>query len=201
MSQTNLSAAEIISITNVYRQSAGLLPLTPDPKLDQAALIKATTMLATHSWSHTFQSHTPWEYLEKVDYQYQYAGENLARNFTSATDVVEAWMNSESHKQNLLNPHYTQTGVAVVPDPNNENQLLIVQYLATPLTQTTSEGSSSEPLFATTKLLSPNLSYQTILITAFIIGFVGTIIVKRIKVIFKNKKSKNHKPSDKFWRQ
>jgi uncharacterized protein YkwD len=44
------------------------------------------------------------------DYVY-YTGENLAMNIDSAAEVVEAWMNSPSHRENMLNPHFTEIGV------------------------------------------------------------------------------------------
>jgi uncharacterized protein YkwD len=56
----------------------------------------------------------PWDFILGEKYDYIYAGENLAKNFSTFDDVVEAWYNSPSHKENLLNKNYTEMGFAIV---------------------------------------------------------------------------------------
>jgi len=131
---SSYSAAEILSLVNAARQTQGLAPLKLNSKLTQAAEAKAQAMLATQSWSHNTPDSTPWKFLDQVGYTYVFAGENLAKNFSQATQVVDAWLNSQSHRNNLLSPSYTETGVAVVPyNDSSSNTVLIVEYLAKPL--------------------------------------------------------------------
>jgi len=56
---------------------------------------------------------TPWYWIEQVGYQYQYAGENLAINFSDSEDVVKAWMESASHRANITKDKYTEIGTGV----------------------------------------------------------------------------------------
>ena len=59
------------------------------------------------------QKKSPWYWIEKNEYDYTYAGENLAINFTNSEDQQKAWMDSPLHKKNILNPNYDEIGVAV----------------------------------------------------------------------------------------
>lgn len=112
---SNISPESIIELTNVERQKLGLSPLTENKLLSEAARQKAADMFAFNYWSHVSPSgRTPWAFFADVGYKYQYAGENLARDFSDPDSIVRAWMNSSSHKENLLNSKYQEIGVAVV---------------------------------------------------------------------------------------
>ena len=56
---------------------------------------------------------TPWSWIEKENYDYNYAGENLAMDFQSAEKMEEAWMASPTHRANILNGKYREIGMAV----------------------------------------------------------------------------------------
>jgi len=73
---------------------------------------------------------SPWDWIDKSGYDYYYAGENLAMNFLDTEEVIKGWLNSPSHRENLLNKDYKDMGIAVVSgDFNNEgiNRILVVQ--------------------------------------------------------------------------
>ena len=56
---------------------------------------------------------------------YKSAGENIAQGQTTAKAVVNAWMNSEGHRANILNKNYTHIGVGYVKDGNYWTQMFI----------------------------------------------------------------------------
>ena len=103
----DISPSEVIRLTNVQRADNGLNPLTESSILDSAALAKGNDMLAKGYWAHFApDGTTPWSFFLKFGYKYSYAGENLARDFGDASSAVDAWMNSPSHRENMLNPNY-----------------------------------------------------------------------------------------------
>ncbi len=109
------SADQIISLTNQRRAENGLPVLTFNSFLANAASAKASNMFSENYWAHNSPSgKTPWSFITAAGYKYIYAGENLARDFNDASSVVTAWMNSPSHKSNLLDKNFKEIGVAVV---------------------------------------------------------------------------------------
>ena len=94
----------------------------------------AGDMFAFNYWAHNSPSgRDPWSFFQEVGYKYIYAGENLARDFMNSESVVEAWMNSPSHRENLLNPNYKEIGLAVVNGTlNGVETTLVVQSFGTP---------------------------------------------------------------------
>lgn len=124
---------KIIELTNVERIHRGLSPLRVVNILNQAALAKAGNMFAKNYWAHNAPDGTqPWFFITSSGYQYIRAGENLARDFTDPASVVVAWVNSPSHRENLLNPDYQDIGVAVVDGMLGGAQTtLVVQMFGT----------------------------------------------------------------------
>ena len=112
---SQISTSEVIKLTNQKRQSEGLDILAESELLNSAAKLKGQDMLAKGYWAHVSPDGTqPWDFFKVVGYKYKYAGENLARDFTNPASTVQAWMESTSHRENLLSPHYAEIGVAVV---------------------------------------------------------------------------------------
>jgi hypothetical protein len=132
----DINVEEVIRLTNIERQKNGLPTLTEDLKLDDAARRKAANMFEENYWAHYSPSgKDPWSFINAAGYKFSYAGENLARNFSSSNDVVQAWMNSPSHKENLLNTHYQNVGIAVVPGTLlGQETTLVVQEFGRPST-------------------------------------------------------------------
>ncbi len=113
--ENSVSVSELLVNTNSERQKAGLEPLTLDTRLSDAAYMKAKDMLANEYWSHSSPTGVqPWKWLGDANYNYSYAGENLARNFNSSQGVVSAWMASPSHRDNILKKQYKDVGFATV---------------------------------------------------------------------------------------
>lgn len=112
---STITPGEIILLTNQEREKKNLAPLHSDSLLVEAAAQKAADMLTLDYWAHDSPlGKKPWWFIKNVGYDYSYAGENLARDFTDSNSVVVAWINSPSHRDNLLNSRYQDIGVAVV---------------------------------------------------------------------------------------
>ncbi len=128
---------KVIELTNQEREKAGLPGLQTNSELNQAALAKAADMFENNYWAHISPTGTePWSFITQSGYQYQHAGENLARDFSNPQDVVKAWMASPTHKKNLLDNRHRDIGVAVMDGTlNGVETTLVVQMFGT--TQTT----------------------------------------------------------------
>lgn len=153
----NVSSQELLLITNEKRQEAGLPALTLDNELSGAATNKATDMFSKDYWAHVApDGTTPWVFIQQAGYKYIYAGENLARGYNSASDVINAWMQSPEHKENMLSPNYKNVGFAVSTGKlNGEDTVLVVEMLGstniaqaetTPDSQKTVEVSDTDSL-------------------------------------------------------
>ncbi|MEI6533597.1 MAG: CAP domain-containing protein [Candidatus Roizmanbacteria bacterium] len=143
---TDITVSKLFSLTNGERTKAGLSQLKYNTKLAQAAHAKAEDMFAQNYWAHYAPNgKTPWDFILNSGYQYEYAGENLAKNFLFSQGVVEAWMQSPSHKENLLRKEYTEVGFAVVNGMiNDEPTTLVVQMFGKPAPGALADSSSSD---------------------------------------------------------
>ena len=99
-------AKEVLTLVNQKRQENGLAPLSWNKTLAKAADIRATEIVV--SFSHTRPDGSEWW---SAGAQTQ-MGENLAFGQTSATEVVEAWMKSSTHRGNILSGSYSVIGVS-----------------------------------------------------------------------------------------
>lgn len=126
---TNIQVDELISLTNKEREEAGFTPLVLSPELNEAAQNKAKDMFEKGYWAHNSPDGiTPWSYIINSGYRYIYAGENLARDFNDTQGVVEAWMASPGHRDNILSPNYQDIGFAVVNGKiDGQETTLVVQ--------------------------------------------------------------------------
>lgn len=109
---TEMSTSALLSATNSQRANNGGLPgLTLNSKLAAAAQAKANDMVARNYWSHnTPDGKEPWTFVDAQGYDYQKAGENLAYGFDNSDATVTGWMNSPSHRANILDTSYKEVG-------------------------------------------------------------------------------------------
>lgn len=144
-----IAPEEVIRLTNVERGSRGLPPLKSDPLLTKAAARKAGDMVARDYWAHVSPTGTqPWFFISEAGYSYRYAGENLARDFSDPASVVKAWMNSPSHRDNLLSNRYQDIGIAVVDGRlTGHETTLVVQMFGTKLAAAASPEVSDTASF------------------------------------------------------
>lgn len=134
---TDIRMEQLLTDTNVKRTQAGLAPLTLSETLSQAAAAKAADMFANNYWAHNSPiGKTPWDFIIASGYRYTLAGENLAKNFQTSGGVVDAWMASPSHRDNVLKEGYREVGFAVVNGVlNGEETTLVVQMFGTTSTK------------------------------------------------------------------
>ncbi len=142
---SNISVADVVAQINQQRQTSGESPLKLNSQLNQAASAKAQNMFSLQYWAHVAPDGTqPWFFFKQANYNYAIAGENLARDFSNTPDMVTAWMNSPTHKQNIMNAHYQETGVAVMNGTLLGTQTtLVVQLFGTPQTVTPSVSAAA----------------------------------------------------------
>lgn len=110
---TSMSRSALLSDTNQQRSQAGLPNLSENARLDQSAQAKAEDMIKRNYWAHVGPDGTqPWQYFSDAGYSYRSAGENLAYGFLTAGQTVDAWMNSPTHRANLLG-NYRDVGFGI----------------------------------------------------------------------------------------
>ena len=108
---------ESFDLINAKRTAAGLQPLKIDQEVQNVARAKAQDMVNNNYFSHTSPTYgSPFDMLKNYGIKYKTAGENIAGN-SSNQGAVNAWMNSEGHKANILNSNYNYTGLGVVSSP------------------------------------------------------------------------------------
>ena len=156
LGQVTFSSDQIVALTNGKRAQSGLAALSFNGQLSQAASAKAQDMYAADYWAHNSPSgKTPWSFISASGYRYLYAGENLARDFSDASSVVEAWMASPSHRSNILDDHFKEIGVAVASgDLEGREVILVVQMFGTPVSQIPTQ----QPLVQASPVPSPQSS-------------------------------------------
>lgn len=130
---TSISQQEVIRLTNVERSKAGVGQVTENAKLNQSAMAKAQNMFAENYWAHYAPSgKSPWYWYDQVGYVYAIAGENLARDFDTSQGVINGWMNSKSHRDNMLSGSYKDIGIAVLNGVlDGHETTLVVQHFGT----------------------------------------------------------------------
>jgi len=106
-------ADEVRRLTNVERARVGCAPLHADSRLAAAAQEHSTDMATRHYFSHvTPEGETPWDRAEAAGYSSPSA-ENIAMGYRTPAEVVAAWMQSDAHRQNILNCASRAVGVGL----------------------------------------------------------------------------------------
>ena len=100
-------ALEAFDLVNAERAANGLSSLSWDGNLESAASVRASEISV--SFSHTRPNGRPWH---TVNSRIQ-GGENLAFGFSNADSALTAWMNSPSHRENILWPSFTRIAISV----------------------------------------------------------------------------------------
>jgi hypothetical protein len=128
---SNVNTTDVFTLSNQERTNVGLPALKSDSQLSSAALAKAHDMFAKDYWAHVApDGTTPWSFIYAAGYDYQTAGENLAKGFNTSAGVVAGWMASEHHKENILNTTFVDVGYAAVNGvlQGSETTLVVAMY-------------------------------------------------------------------------
>ncbi|HSX25017.1 MAG TPA: CAP domain-containing protein, partial [Candidatus Andersenbacteria bacterium] len=158
---STITTNRIIQLTNDEREKVGLAPLAINSQLTRAAELKANDMFKNQYFAHISPTGvTPWYWMQQTGYSYEIAGENLAIDFTQAEDIVSAWLASPKHKENMLRPEYTQTGVAVVSGQfKGSTSIIVVHMFGEPLATVppTAEPTPPVSVLLSAKAFPPKL--------------------------------------------
>ncbi|MEI1421150.1 CAP domain-containing protein [Bacillus cabrialesii] len=114
---SSVSAYEkkVVELTNAERQKQGLKPLQIDETLSKSARAKSQDMKDKNYFDHQSPTYgSPFDMMKSFGISYKTAGENIAKGQKTPEEVVKAWMNSEGHRKNILNPNFTHIGVGYV---------------------------------------------------------------------------------------
>lgn len=123
---STLTSNNLLLLINQDRGALGLVPLKYSPVLEGAALLKARDILEKNYFAHLSPTgDKPWDFLKKVGFRYSFAGENLARGYTSVYELENDFLKSPTHRENLLSPLFSETGIAIVKN-------ITVQMFAAP---------------------------------------------------------------------
>lgn len=127
-------APVIEQLTNDERAQNGEQILTLSATLAHAAQMKADDMAAHQYFAHTSPTGVePWYWFKQAGYSFIYAGENLAIDFNDSDQVVDAWMHSPRHRENILKQEYTDIGIGVAQGMyEGHSTLYVVQFFGTP---------------------------------------------------------------------
>ena len=110
---------KVIELINIEREKAGAGTLTESELLYDAACIRACELETFFSHNRPDGSLCFTVYAE-LGIKCNARAENIAAGYASSETVVEAWMKSEGHSRNILNPKYGKIGVGVHQDSNGK---------------------------------------------------------------------------------
>lgn len=110
---------QVLDLVNAERAKVGLNALVLDSSLSNVATMKSQDMIDKNYFSHTSPTYgSPFDVMKKFGISYKTAGENIAYGQKSPKEVVNAWMNSKGHRENILNSSFTHLGVGVAKNSN-----------------------------------------------------------------------------------
>ena len=153
-----VDASTLYSLHNSNRNNSGLGGLTVNSQLVSSATSKAKAMLDSNCWDHYCPPGTsPWSFILGAGYEYIYAGENLAEGFGDNNALMNAWMNSPTHRANVLNGNFTEIGIgfAYGSFQGKENNTIVVVHFGSrqkiqtappaPVKQITTNTNTNQP--------------------------------------------------------
>ena len=117
---------QVIDLTNAQRSKNGLPALKADSQLSGVAQKKSVDMQQNNYFSHTSPTYgSPFDMMRDFGVTYKSAGENIAQGQRTPQEVVNAWMNSEGHRKNILSANFTHIGVGYEKSGNHWTQMFI----------------------------------------------------------------------------
>ena len=155
-------SAVLVDLANSDRTQNSLGTLAINQTLVAAAQAKADDMAAKSYFAHNSpEGYDSWHWFKEVGYKFSYAGENLALDFSDSADVERAWMNSPTHRENLLDPHFTEIGIALAQGTYQGHATTFVVQMfgapaeasevSAPVQEITTPQDATEPALATTQ--------------------------------------------------
>jgi uncharacterized protein YkwD len=156
---TEMSQSGLLASTNSQRAANGVGSLALNAQLNNAAQAKANDMIARNYWSHTTpDGQQPWVFVDNAGYKYAKAGENLAYGFATSSSTVTGWMNSATHKANMLDGAFSDVGFGFANGGSYNNageQTVVVAMYGKPQTLGASTPAPAAPTASTPKASTP----------------------------------------------
>lgn len=139
--------ATVVDLTNREREEAAAAPLRRNATLDAAATLKAKHMAENEYFAHYAPDGTsPWYWFDEAGYVYAHAGENLAIHFTDSAEVVEAWMQSPTHRANIVDAKYVEIGVGTAKGKfDGYDTVYVVQLFGAPAVTPLASAANPAP--------------------------------------------------------
>jgi len=194
--QAQITPTGLLAATNQQRANDNEQPLNINPELMKAAQLKVQNMFAEQYWAHTApDGTTPWHWFDVVGYNYDSAGENLAKDFTTSDSTVSAWMASPTHRANILNSSYKDVGFAIMDSTlNGQPTTLVVALYGSPelpsvqgASTTTDASDVNEPMSFMSRLgvglqsMTPAaVSSVVVLLAAMLIALLAHMYRKKL---------------------
>lgn len=112
---------KVVQLVNKERAANGLKALTVNDQLNKTATLKSEDMAKLNYFDHTSPTYgSPFDMMKKYGITYRSAGENIAEGQTTPEQVMQGWMNSPGHRANILNSSFTQIGVGIAKNAQNQ---------------------------------------------------------------------------------
>lgn len=166
----------LVDLANGDRNVNAVGGLTVSPVLTAAAQAKANDMASKEYFAHVspYDGKNSWYWFQEAGYKFSYAGENLAVDFSDSSDVERAWMNSPTHRKNILDGNFTEIGIAVAQGRyQGRPTTFVVQMFGTPaataavkapepVRTVVSPKEPTAPALATTKPVATTSPIETV---------------------------------------
>jgi uncharacterized protein YkwD len=123
---------KLLELTNQERKKKELPPLRGNPLLSKIARSHSENMAKQGKMDHTLDSKTPFDRMRDAEYKFLKGAENIAAGDAknALAEIVRAWMESKAHRENILGPDYTETGLGMARDKSG--QIYYTQVFAKP---------------------------------------------------------------------
>jgi uncharacterized protein YkwD len=107
---------QLFDLINAERKKKDLPPLKANPLLFKVGRAHSANMAEQQKMVHELDGKKPSDRLKDAGYKYAFSGENIAAIYRDMEKLVEAWMGSEFHRNNILSDRFTETGIGIVRD-------------------------------------------------------------------------------------
>jgi uncharacterized protein YkwD len=109
----------ILDLTNAERKKKDLPPLKADPVLCEVARAHSANMAKQNKMAHELDGKTTYDRVKGAGYRFSWIAENLANGDVGVEEVMEAWMDSKVHRENILDTNFTEVGLGLAQDGQN----------------------------------------------------------------------------------
>src|SRR5262249_20439343 len=129
--EPNAQEKAVSELTNKEREKGKLPALKTNTLLGEVARAHSANMAKKREMKHKLDGKEPHERLDAAGYDYEVMGENIAVTTNKTPGgIVQGWMGSKIHRENILNKEYTEIGVGVVK--NEHGEVYYTQVFALP---------------------------------------------------------------------